>query len=220
MIDAVIFDVDGVLINSVDVAYASKTKVLQEYGVDLAAVPDPYGESHKAASAKVLLEAVQLHTGQTIDKTEFTDKVGQRIYEDLKTNKITADPGLVNFLKELKENNVPLAIVTSNVKKSVHNKLRVLGIENFFDVIINSDDVKNHKPHPEPYLIAIERLDARASNCVVFEDSIAGVQAGIAAGAIVVGFNQYNTDNSLEGATVNIDSWQEASYVRLLRLVA
>lgn len=220
MIEAVIFDVDGVLINSVEVAYGSKTKVLQEYGVNLADVPDPHGEDHKAASAKTLLEAVESHSGQAIDRAEFISKVGHRIYEDLKKSGVSADPNLVRLLSELRENNVPLAIVTSNAKKSVHNKLKILGIESFFTVIINADDVKAHKPHPEPYLTAISRLGANAANCIVFEDSLAGVQSGVAAGAVVIGFTQYNADKSpLKGATICIDGWGDVSYGELAQLV-
>lgn len=220
MIDAVIFDVDGVLINSVNIVYGSKVVVLKDYGIDLRTIPDPYNESHKAASAKGLLDVIETHTGNQIDREEFIQKVGKRIYEDLQSSQITADPDLVNFLNELKDNNVPLAISTSNTENSVRNKLELLGIETYFNVVITADDTPKHKPSPEPYLIAMERLGARPSHSIVFEDSVAGVQSGVAAGAVVVGFTQYaEGKNGLPGASLNIDNWKEISYEQLIQIL-
>jgi len=72
VIEAVIFDLDGVLIDSVASTYRVKTKALKAYGVDIDVVPDRHGERHKAASLKGLLQAVEKHTGRVIPMTEFS----------------------------------------------------------------------------------------------------------------------------------------------------
>lgn len=219
-VDAIIFDIDGVLINSVEISYLSKVAVLEEYGIDLRSIPDPHGESHKAASAKTLLQSVEAHTQHKIDLEEFIQRAGKQIYNDLKKNISSADKDLIEFLDNLKSYGVPLAVVTSNTEKSANNKLGLLGINDYFKIVINADDVKNHKPHPAPYLTAMRRLNARPSHCIIFEDSLAGVQSGVSAGGVVVGVTKYNSiKKPLTGAIRTIDSWDEVGYDQLCSLV-
>lgn len=216
MIEAVVFDVDGVLIDSVPSAHRVKTRLLKEYGVDLEKIPDPHGEQHKGSSSKVLLDAVQEHAGLAIDHKEFSAKASKAIYQDLTDSNICADPGLCHFLNELKENDIKLAIASSGVRRSVENKLKILGIRDFFQVVITANDVTAHKPDPESYLAAMDNLVVDPGKTIVFEDSLAGITAGRAAGATVIGFTQYNDDKpSLKGTALTIDNWGEISLAKL-----
>jgi beta-phosphoglucomutase-like phosphatase (HAD superfamily) len=107
-----------------------------------------------------------------------------------------------------------------HLRKSTDNKLRILGLSDFFDEIITTDDIKEHKPHPEPYAAALKRLDASPDKTLVFEDSAAGVQAGNAAGAIVIGVTKYINDKSMIANTVlTVNDWYEVSYDKLESLV-
>jgi len=220
MVEAVIFDVDGVLINSVPSAHRVKTWLLKEYGVDLEKIPDPHGEQHKGSSSKVLLDAVQEHAGLTIDHKEFSAKASMAIHQDLIDSNICADPGLCRLLKELKGSGIKLAIASSGVRTSVENKLKILGIKDYFQVVITANDVTAHKPDPESYLAAMDNLAANPGKTIVFEDSLAGITAGRSAGAIVIGFIQYNEDKSpLQGAALTIDSWNDIDSQKLQQLI-
>ncbi len=221
MIEAVVFDMDGVLIDSVASAYRVKSKILKEdYNIDIESVPDPHDEAHKGGSLTNLLKAVHKNAGVRIDEDEFIDKVVTKMYDDLKENYIKADPDLLDFLRDLKNHHVPIAVATSATRQSTDNKLRILGLSDFFDEIITANDVKEHKPHPESYLTAIQRLGASLTKSIVFEDSAAGIQAANAAGAVVVGITKYNIDKTaLAGTAVTFDDWKNVNYDILESLV-
>jgi len=221
MIEAVIFDMDGVLIDSVPSISRAKSKVLKEdYGIDIKLVPDPHGEDHKGGSLITLIAAVKKYNGVEINKSTFIPKVVAGIYKDLQVSGIRADPGLVKFLGELKAHGVPMAVATSSTRESTENKLRILGIKKFFSVIITTDDITEHKPHPESYIVAMDRLHASPAKSFVFEDSAQGIEAGRAAGAKVIGVTSYNpVKASLHETTLNIDNWAQVSYQKLLALL-
>lgn len=221
MVEAVIFDMDGVLIDSVASVYRVKTKILNDdYGIDITSVPDPHNEAHKGGSLTTLIKAVYDNKGIQIDENELTGKVVAGVYDDLKENYVTANPDLLDFLNDLKKHNIPVAIATSAARISTDNKLRILGLSDFFDAIITTDDIQDHKPHPEAYLAAIQRLGVSAPKCIVFEDSTAGIQAGNAAGAVVIGVTKYNDDKTtLANTALTIDDWRDISFNRLNRLI-
>lgn len=214
MIKAVIFDMDGILIDSVETGLRVRKKVLGRYGVDLETVPDPQGEGHRAASAKKLLAAVKDHSGIHIDHDEFTKLTTRRMNEELQAlYGSAASAGLVAFLKELQAHNIICAIASSSLREGVENKLRILGIKHFFQVVVTGSDVQEHKPHPEGYLLAIKKLGLSPEECIIFEDSLTGMQAAHAAGCRVVGFTQYNPPKEpLSNVILTVQSWDDMHY--------
>ncbi len=219
MIKAVIFDMDGVLIDSVQAGLRVRKKLLARYGVDLDAVPDPQGEGHRAASMKTLLASVKSHHGLHINPDEFAELSVEHMYKELQEFGASADPGLIAFLKELRRHGVACAIASSSLQEGINNKLKILGIEQYFSVIVTGSDVQKHKPHPETYLLATARLNLPPDDCIVFEDTIAGVEAGLAAGCRVIGFTQYNPPKEpLPGVVMTVENWSDISYNKLLHL--
>lgn len=221
MIQAALFDMDGVLIDSVEIGYQARATILREYGVDITEVPDPHNEAHKGATARQLLAAVKAHHGVAIDEQEFLQKAIVHMRHELLQTHVTADPQLLALLTALKDAGVSLAIVSSGKRVHVDMKLGLLDIGHFFDVIISAEDVATHKPSPVPYVTAMERLSVSPSGSVVFEDSLAGVRSGTAAGATVVGVSKYSAHKQpIPGADLMIDSWGDISLERLAALVA
>lgn len=219
MIDAVIFDMDGVLIDSVESANRAKTELLKRQGIDINTVPDPTNEGHKGSSVRIFLDAVERHHGVKIDRQQFARDAIEFVHKDLQQNGVSADTDLINLLKELQSYKIPCGIASSGLRESVNNKLRILGIKEYFQIIITGDDVKEHKPHPAPYILTIGKLNARPDKCLVFEDSLVGVQAAQAAGCTVIGFTGYNTNkNPLPGCALTVDAWNQASYNTLSNL--
>lgn len=220
MIKAVLFDVDGVLIDSVEVGLRVRKKLLAHYGVNLDLVPDSQGEGHRAASMKTLLASVESHHGLHINPDEFAKLSTEHMNQELQKSITSADPGLVIFLNELQSHGVLCAVASSSLQEGVNNKLKILGIRQYFSVIITGSDTQKHKPHPDAYLLAMAALHLSPEDCIVFEDTIAGVKAGIAAGCRVVGFTQYNPPKEpLPGVVMTVENWKDISYDRLLRLV-
>jgi len=218
MTKAVIFDMDGVLINSVELGLRARKKLLAQYGIDLDTIPDPQGEGHRAASLKSLLLSVKNHYGLHIDHDEFAKISRKHMREDLQEHGASADPGLIAFLEELKQHHIICAIVSSGLREGIDIKLDVLGIGQYFSAIITGSDVKEHKPHPEPYLYAMKKLGLAPKDCIIFEDSLTGVQAGQAAGCRVIGFTQYNSSKELLPGVITIKNWNEINYNKLEHL--
>lgn len=213
MIKAVIFDMDGVLIDSVQAGLRVRKKILAQHGVDLDTVPDLQDEGHRAASLKTLLASVKSHHGIQIDHDEFATLSRKHMYEELREDGVAADPGLIVFLEDLKRHGIACAIASSSLRESINTKLKILGIKQYFSVIVTGNDIKEHKPHPETYLYAMAQLGLPAEDCIVFEDSLTGIEAGRAAGCRVIGFSQYNPPREpLPAVVMTVKKWSEISY--------
>lgn len=116
---------------------------------------------------------------------EFEDNMRYPIYD-----------GVISFLTELKSRNIPMAIVTSSDDVKMESLYRQYpDFRSFFDTVITGSDVKNSKPHPEGYLLAAKEIGVNPVDCFVFEDSIQGLEAGMASGATVIALT---TSNSIE----------------------
>jgi sugar-phosphatase len=95
--------------------------------------------------------------------------------------------GATAFLRALREAGVPTALVTSGEKWKVDEVFRQLGLGGLFDVIVTAQDIRRGKPDPACYVWATQRLGVAAPRCVVFEDSFSGVRSAVAAGALCIG---------------------------------
>lgn len=126
-------------------------------------------------------------------------------------------PGVEGFLKALKEKGIPTAIVTS----SNDAKMKVLfdslpGFRDYFDVVVTDTDVTRSKPDPQGYMLAAERLGVPSEQCVVFEDSRAGLEAGRRAGGKVVAVATTLTHEDIAGCgDIVIDSFEDLTPERV-----
>ncbi len=172
-----LFDLDGVLIDSE-----------KEYSRIWATVNSEYPTG--VADLEVKIKGCTL------------DKILDDYYPDMATRKNVVDrlyelegkmhyeylPGAYELLSALKDGNYSAAMVTSsNDDKMRHLDEELPDIRSFFNAIVTADQITKSKPNPEGYLKGAELLERDIENCVVFEDSLQGVKAGKAAGALVVG---------------------------------
>jgi beta-phosphoglucomutase len=96
--------------------------------------------------------------------------------------------GVETFLQELKQNNIPFSLASSS--KNAKNILKRIGLIDLFDAIVDGNDIILTKPHPEIFQKAAKALNIAAQNCIVFEDAVAGVEAGKRAGMVVIGIGE------------------------------
>lgn len=119
--------------------------------------------------------------------------------------------GLGQFLKEVKQAGVPSAIATSAPRANVDFTLRKTDLGSFFDVILDDSFVSTGKPDPEIYLKTAAAVGFEPARCVVFEDSLAGVQSAKKAGCKVVGITTTHTRDELEGTDLTIRNFVDVN---------
>lgn len=126
--------------------------------------------------------------------------------------------GVMEFLAELKHRGIPAAIVTSSDNEKMQSLFkRYPDFRTYFDAIITGSDVTQSKPHPEGYLKGAEAIGRKPENCYVFEDSLQGLDAGLASGATVIGLTTSNpADVVKEKAHGLIDSFVGYTVDRML----
>ncbi len=107
-------------------------------------------------------------------------------------------PEAINFVKHLKSKNIKVGLVTRSSKTKMVGVNKSKQFDKLFDVIVASEDVVHGKPDPECFLLAAKKLNVDPKNCVVFEDSFAGIEAGQSAGMRVVALATTNTMDKLE----------------------
>ncbi|WP_394617050.1 HAD family hydrolase [Lentzea sp. JNUCC 0626] len=178
---AVVFDMDGVLIDSRSVIEFAWRDAAREYlGRDLTEddVRDHiHGRngSHTVATLFPDFDAArQREIWAHVDRIEETAP-----YE--------AIPGAAEFVLALADAGVTLALVTSSWPVKIEHALESIGVRPALPVVVHRDEVAQGKPHPEPYLTACARLGVRPADVVVFEDSVSGVRSAVDAGTWCVG---------------------------------
>lgn len=106
-------------------------------------------------------------------------------------------PGAIDFVKELKLHNIRVGLVTSVTELKLNRACQQMQFDTLFDVIISPKDIQNGRPASDCFLLGVKRLSCETRNCIVFEDSLAGITAGNAAGMSVVGLATTHTEEIL-----------------------
>ena len=126
--------------------------------------------------------------------------------------------GLENFLSELKEAGIKMAIASSATVQDIDFILNKIPIRQDFEAIIDGSRVTKGKPNPQIFLKAAEELNAKPENCVVFEDSLAGIKAANAAGMKVVGITTGHAADQLQPSSLVINDYAELTVQKLAAL--
>lgn len=113
-------------------------------------------------------------------------------------------PGSIEFVHLLKEHHVPLALVTSSGDAKLEQAFKQLHLDGLFDTIVSVDRITIGKPHPMCYQLAAQDLHLSPNECLVFEDSFAGIEAGTRAGMRVIALSTTNPADQLEGKAYRV----------------
>jgi len=183
MIEAVLFDMDGVLVDSEEFICKAAVLMFKEKGVIvkekdfmpfigmgenryLGGVADKYG--------------IKLEIDQDKKRT-------YELYHDITRGKLKALPGVKEFIKKCRDRKLKIAVATSADEIKMNINLREIGIPaSSFDATVNGLEVKRKKPDPDIYLEAANRLQVKPENCLVIEDALSGERAGKSAGCKVL----------------------------------
>ena len=221
---AVIFDVDGTLVDSERHGHrVAFNQAFEERGLDYHWGEEEYGGLLDITGGQPRLHHYLEEQGMDEEEREglVPELHGRKseIFKELvKDGKLEVRPGVVRLLSELQEADCSLGVVTTGSGDWVQTLLDQVAPDVHFDVMVFGDDVSERKPDPEAFELALERLDLEASDVVVVEDSDNGVQAAKAAGlACAVVVNGYTEDQELAGADLVLDGFgEEGSPARVI----
>ncbi|MDB5186297.1 MAG: family hydrolase [Candidatus Saccharibacteria bacterium] len=217
---AVLFDMDGVLLESHGYTTKSFDAVLSEYDLSFESLHDPKGQGFKGSSLKQFLEAIEEQHGIVIEMDNFTERADTMAFRMMLEDGIVADPELIEFLEELTRSGVKIGLGSSSTNERIHKILEILGITTYFTAIVGAYDVTDHKPSPHVYLETAKRLSVPPAQCVVIEDAAAGVEAGKSAGMKVIGYLKYQDQrDSLAEADILVNNFSELNTETIQKLI-
>ena len=195
---AVIFDMDGVLIDSGAHHRAAWRALLAEIG------EEPHPEHWRLTIGRPSEEAVPLLLGRRLSDYEVRRLARRKrdLYVGFARQGVVTVAGVSRFIADLVRQKIPRAVGTSASGFDVYHLLTDAGLRRYFDVIVTADDVAYGKPDPEVYLRAAARLRLAPERCVVFEDSLVGVEAARRAGMRAIGITTAHTVEELVHAGV------------------
>ncbi|HVQ78318.1 MAG TPA: HAD family phosphatase [Candidatus Binatia bacterium] len=194
---ACIFDMDGVLIDSGSHHRAAWAALLVELGATPAR-PDYW----RLTIGRPAEEAVPLLLGHPVPDDEARRFAYRKreLYLDLARRGAPAVPGVGAFVEDLVRRGVPRGVGTSATGRDVERILRALGLRHHFEIVVSVEDVAWGKPDPEVYTLAAARMRVPPESCLVFEDSLVGIEAARRAGMRAVGVATAHDEGELRRA--------------------
>jgi HAD superfamily hydrolase (TIGR01509 family) len=196
--DLVIFDNDGVLVDSEPISNTLLAGYLTELGH-----PTSYEESvrdYMGSAMHRIHELVEERSGQRLP-AEFDEIFHARVFAAFQAE-LEAVPGVEEVLKRLSQGGVPYCVASSGSHERIRVGHRKTGLDAWFrdEIVFSAEDVGRGKPSPDLFLHAAARMGVSPERCVVVEDSRLGVQAALAAGMDVYGFTAMTPEEKLSGA--------------------
>ena len=215
--EAVIFDLDGTLIDN-----NSYHIEAWKFFYDKIGKPFSLEEYTKNINGRINRDIFNYVFNTTLSPEllqEYSDQK-EAMYRYLYKPHIAPIKGLIEFLEELEAAKMPKAIATSGLVPNINFMFEHVPIKKYFSNVIDSTQVSQGKPHPEIFLKAAISVNAVPSNCVAFEDSVAGIKSAKAAGMKVVGLTTTHTAEEISEADLIIKDYTEISLTKLRELGA
>jgi len=186
MFEAILFDMDGLFIDSEPEWHAAETEMMRGYGYDW----QPADQLHCLGGP---LARVTDYMSSCLNGSIKPEVLAKEIIDEM-TNRLTSAttymPGAIEFSKMVSQAKIPQALVSASPRTLVNAVVSNLD-QNYFKETVAAGDIERTKPFPDPYLHAAKLLGVEISNCLIFEDSQTGITAATASGAFVVAIPHY-----------------------------
>jgi beta-phosphoglucomutase len=213
---ALIFDMDGVLVDSEPLHKRAKEMAFHEIGIQL---PASVYDSYKGRPDATMIHEVLAERGASVDDIADLLHRKHQCFEKIE-HELQPIPGAIDFVKWA-ATHFRLAIATSATPRNRGAALKMLGLENYFDSLVDTARFHHPKPDPEIFRVSMRDLALQPEDCWIIEDSLAGVQAGKASGSFTVAITNTFEPHLLRqaGADLVVDSFAElrSALVPLLR---
>jgi beta-phosphoglucomutase len=212
---AAIFDMDGTMVDNTPYHFKTWQALYKKYGIGELA-----NETYKSEiSGTPIIDTMRgLFPGADEETVKALVREKETLYQEIYTPFVAPINGLENLLIELKDAGVKLAMASSATLDDINFVLSHVPVRQYFDVIIDGNRVSKGKPNPQIFLKAADDLHMRPEDCIVFEDSIAGIKAGNAAGMKVIGITTAHPAERLQPASLTIKDYTELNLQKLQAL--
>lgn len=183
MLKLVIFDMDGLMFATEQVNYRAFTEIVKEEGYE------PTFEQFTGflgMNARDIQKKYYIYYGENVDAEGIYKKVGQRAKQIIREEGVPEKAGLRELLKVVKEKEILTAVASGSDTEVIKEYLERTGLTPYFDIVLSSKEVKRGKPYPDIFLEICSRLNVKAEETLVLEDSANGVQAALAGNLPVI----------------------------------
>jgi beta-phosphoglucomutase family hydrolase len=206
-LEAVLWDMDGVIADTADYHYNAWRNVLAERRVTLSKVDfmKLFGQRHDTIIKFALGDKVSPEEISSITERK------QALYRRNVAQNIIPLTGAVALIKSLNQHGIKMAIASSAVRANIDVILQGMDIEKYFQAIVSGNEVAEGKPSPLIFQLAAKKLGVKPGNCVVIEDAIAGVAAAKRAGMKCVAVTNSHPGKSLKNADLIFDSLEKVN---------
>ncbi|MBP1045131.1 HAD family hydrolase [Enterococcus sp. BWM-S5] len=213
---AVIFDMDGVLVDSEYTFLESKTALLKDAGYEKDV---SYQYQFMGTTFEFMWSKMKEELGLPLSVGDYIEEMNQRREEMIERDGIKAIPHAVQVVQRLSEAGFKLAVASSSPKVEIERAMNALDIAKFFDILVSGEEVAHSKPAPDVFLRAAALLEINPKDCLVFEDTRNGSRAAKAAEMYCIGFeNPEYPAQDLSAADEVIHDFQEVSIERVKQL--
>jgi HAD superfamily hydrolase (TIGR01509 family) len=206
MIKAVIFDMDGVVVDSEPLYQKAEERLFSEYGVT---IPQEDWKLFRGCTEARFYELAHQRYGVTAPVEELRQRGRGYVLSAFEAD-LEYKNGFIELQRDLK-GRYQLGLVTSTPEPILNKMDEQIGIRSHFDKVITGEMTANNKPHPEPYLEMMHLLKAKPSESVIIEDSISGLQSALDSGAWTIAITGSVPINDMPEAHGMIDSLTEIS---------
>ncbi|AKG54109.1 HAD family hydrolase [Dehalogenimonas sp. WBC-2] len=211
----VIWDMDGVIIDSAELHFQSWRDALGKRGIEMtrAQFDNTFGRRND--------DIISYVTGRP-PVTEEVRAIGdekEAAYRRMVVGQARVFPGVIELMRALKESDFKQAVASSAPPENVALIIRELSLESLIDATVDATQVRKGKPDPEVFLKAAEKLGLDAGSCLVIEDAVAGVEAACCAGMAVIAVSNTHPQEKLDAADVVVVSLEEMDPPQVLELI-
>ena len=178
---AILFDLDGVTIDTEPLYTLSEIRLFGDYGVK---IPEEDFSLFRGCSEETFFDLSIARYGITENRDVFINKGRQYVMDEFKKN-IPFVPGFKKLIARISKKYIT-GLVTASPLRSLNWIREQISLDNYFSYIISGEETNKNKPHPHPYLEMMNRIDVQPNNTVIIEDSISGLRSALASGAHVI----------------------------------
>lgn len=216
----VIFDMDGVIVDTEPLYRKLNGELYKELGADIT-LEEQY--SFVGKGSEIIWTTIKNKCQLKQDVKELMELSRKKKYEHLSSSEVVIKPieGISSLLSSLKDAGFRIVMASSSPRSNIEVILNKVKLIDYFEYIVSGQDVKRGKPNPDIFLKAAEKVNASASDCTVVEDSANGTIGAKEAGMKCVGFRNLNSGNQdLSKADIIIDKFDDDGITKIIEIAS